>query len=96
MDGARELRIVRYNWCVLNRETIASKFRTQSNALQTLGVRRLSDFGSAARGEADASSDLDFLVEFEGLATFDQYMSLKELLEQLFERQIDLVTHRAL
>lgn len=51
-------------------------------------VRRLEVFGSAARADFDpASSDLDFLVEFEPLAPIDYaqaYFSLKEALEALF------------
>ena len=59
-----------------------------------LGVRRLGLFGSAARGEATESSDLDFLVEFEH-KSFDCYMGVKELLEDLFRRPIDLVIAEA-
>ena len=59
-------------------------------------VRRLDLFGSAARGDFDpASSDLDFLVEFEPIspaAYADAYFSLKESLEALFNRQVDLIT----
>ncbi len=58
--------------------------------LRTLGVRRLGLFGSAARGEATEASDLDFLVELDP-KTFDAYMDVKELLERLFDRRIDLV-----
>ncbi len=60
------------------------------------GVRRLDLFGSAARGDFDpACSDLDFLVEFEpkepgGYA--DAYFGLKESLERLFGRSVDLVS----
>jgi len=53
-------------------------------------------FGSGATGKARADSDLDFLVEYDGVATFDKYMGLKELLEREFETSIDLVTIRAL
>ena len=62
--------------------------------LHRLGVRRLGLFGSAARGEATEASDLDFLVEFER-KTFDAYMDVKELLERLFERRVDLVVAEA-
>lgn len=59
-------------------------------------VRRLDVFGSAARGSFDAaSSDFDFLVEFEVLppATYaDSYFSLKEELETLLGRGVDLIT----
>jgi predicted nucleotidyltransferase len=39
---------------------------------------------------------VDLLVEFEGQATFDQYMDLKFYLEQLLGCQVDLVTRQAL
>ena len=43
-----------------------------------------------ARDEASQTSDLDFLVEFQR-KSFDGYMDLKEFLEQLFGRRVDLV-----
>ncbi len=66
-----------------------------SPQLRELGVRSLSLFGSVARGEAQETSDLDMLVEFEGRATFSGYMDVKELLEQTLGRRVDLVTRRA-
>jgi predicted nucleotidyltransferase len=58
-------------------------------------VRRLDVFGSAARGDFDpASSDLDFLVEFEPLGWqgfSNRYFGLLHGLEDLFKRDIDLV-----
>ncbi|OGA62203.1 MAG: hypothetical protein A3G81_25630 [Betaproteobacteria bacterium RIFCSPLOWO2_12_FULL_65_14] len=63
-------------------------------------VRRLELFGSAARGEFDSStSDLDFLVEFLPLAPgqhADAYFGLKEELEALFARDVDLVMDSAI
>ena len=60
-----------------------------------LGVQRLEVFGSAARDDFDeARSDIDFLVEFgrqvqgSPLAT---WFALKEQLEALFARRVDLV-----
>ena len=64
--------------------------------LRRLGVKRLALFGSAARNEATGDSDLDFLVEFDGPATFNGYMDLKFLLEDPFARPVDLVTTKAL
>ena len=59
-------------------------------------VRRLEVFGSAARTDFDAaSSDLDFLVELDPIAPVayaQAYFSLKEALEALFHRPVDLVT----
>ncbi len=54
-------------------------------------VKSLGVFGSFVRGEATDNSDLDLLVEFQGDVTFDNYMDLKFLLEDLFKRKIDLV-----
>ena len=53
-------------------------------------------FGSVAGDRATTESDLDFLVEFEGEATFDRYMDLKFFLEDLFNMPVDLVTRRSL
>jgi uncharacterized protein len=63
-------------------------------------VKRLELFGSAATDRFDPlSSDLDFLVEFEDLGErgwFDAYFGLKESLERLFKRSVDLVMPRAI
>ena len=62
-------------------------------------VRRLELFGSAARHDFEPErSDLDFLVEFQPIdarLAFDTYFGLKEDLETLFGRTIDLVMSEA-
>ncbi|MDD2903313.1 MAG: nucleotidyltransferase family protein [Syntrophales bacterium] len=58
--------------------------------IKGFGVTRLGLFGSAVRGEATNTSDLDFVVEFEK-KTFDAYMNLKRFLEELFGCKVDLV-----
>lgn len=63
--------------------------------LHALGVRELALFGSHARGDARPDSDVDFLVEF-GEKSFDGYMELKELLEDLLGRKVDLVLKSAI
>ncbi len=63
------------------------------------GVKRLELFGSALREDFSSSSDLDFLVEFEPehpMSMFDRYFGLKEALEQLFQRPVDLVERTAI
>ncbi len=59
---------------------------------QRFGIKNLGVFGSAARNELRDDSDVDVLVEFEALPTFDKYMDLKFFLENLFARRVDLVT----
>ena len=64
------------------------------------GVERLDLFGSAATDGYDPEgSDLDFVVSFERRdppQLFDRYFGLKEDLEGLFGRGVDLVTEGAL
>ena len=74
-----------------SREDILSVIEQNQAALKKLGVRRLGLFGSCARGEATAESDLDFVVEFSD-KSFDAYMDLKSFLEDLFRSRVDLVT----
>ena len=56
------------------------------------GVLHLDLFGSYAKGSPRPDSDVDLLVTFEGEATFSGYMGLKEDLEALLGRSVDLVT----
>ena len=72
------------------RHSILKTLAEQREEIRKFGVRSLGLFGSAARGEATAASDLDFLVEFEN-PTFDTYMELLEYLEKLFGHPVDLV-----
>ncbi len=60
------------------------------------GVSRLALFGSTARDEANADSDVDVLVSFDGGATLRRYMGLNRYLEALFNRRVDLVTDKSL
>jgi predicted nucleotidyltransferase len=65
--------------------------------IHALGARRIGVFGSFARDEARADSDVDVFVEFEdGKRTYDNFFALHELLETLLERRVDLVTDKAL
>ena len=60
-------------------------------------VSRIGVFGSFARGEGRKESDVDVLVEFEeGFKTFDNFMDLKYYLEDIFSRNVDLITVNAL
>lgn len=60
-----------------------------------LGVRRLDVFGSAVGAAITSMSDVDILVEFDHSSLssrFDTYFALKEGLELILERPVDLVT----
>ena len=62
-------------------------------AIRSMGVRRLALFGSFARGENGAGSDVDLLVEFEPNAeTFRNLARLSSELEGALGRRVELVT----
>ncbi len=69
-----------------HRDVIATRF----------GAKHLALFGSAARDEMRPDSDIDVLVDFDGPATFESYFDLKDYLEKLLCRPVDLVTSRGL
>lgn len=77
-------------------EDLAQLLATHATTLQQLGGRSVRLFGSFARGEGRADSEVDLLVEFEDTPTFDRCMDLKFFLEALLSRRFDLVTHAAL
>ena len=69
----------------------------ESDIKRKFHLRRIGVFGSFARGQERAESDVDVLVEFEeGHVTFDNYADLKFYLEDLFGREVDLVTEDAI
>ena len=65
--------------------------------VERFDVARLTLFGSVARDQAEEDSDLDLLAEFTGAKSRSKaYFGLMFYLEDLLEREIDLVTEPAL
>ena len=60
------------------------------------GARKVRVFGSVARGDAGPASDIDLLVELEPGRSLLDHVGLKQDLEDLFKRKVDVVTERAL
>ncbi|MBF0289338.1 MAG: nucleotidyltransferase domain-containing protein [SAR324 cluster bacterium] len=66
---------------------------------KSLRVKRLDLFGSATGESFSSKSDVDVLVEFErykGGNLFDRYFDLKEKLQLLFNREVDVVVEKAI
>ena len=59
-------------------------------------IRSLAVFGSMARGEASAASDIDILVEFERPIGLSAFIALEASLAGLVGRRVDLVSRAAL
>ncbi len=60
------------------------------------GARNIRIFGSVARGEADAASDIDFLVELEAGRSLLDLGGLVMELQELLGRSVDVVTEKGL
>jgi predicted nucleotidyltransferase len=68
-----------------------------SEKLREFGVKEVGLFGSFVRDEQTRESDVDLLVRFEpGKKSFDNFMSLSTLLEDLLQRRVEIVTTEAL
>jgi hypothetical protein len=77
-------------------KTIESKIKHNRPILKKkFKVKEIGIFGSFARGESVKNSDVDILVEFSRKVGWD-YFDLKDFLENIFGRQVDLVTKKAL
>jgi len=79
------------------KETVISILQANQNQLKRFGVKRVGLFGSFVRGQQNADSDVDLLVEFEPTRkTFDNYVGLGQFLEVLLNRYVELVTPESL
>lgn len=73
------------------------RISAESARIRALGVRELALFGSFARGEQRSGSDVDLLVDFEeDRKTFDNFMGLVFLLEDVLGRKVQVVTRDSL
>jgi len=62
-------------------------------------VNRLFIFGSVLTNRFRKNSDIDLIVEFQGIDLYnyaDNYFDLKESLERLFNREVDLLEDKAI
>ena len=59
------------------------------------GGRKVRVFGSLARGESGVASDVDFLIELEPGRSLLNILAIKQDLEDLLQRNVDVVTESA-
>ena len=75
------------------KKDILSIIERHQDKIQSFGVKKLGLFGSFVRDEQNIGSDIDLLVEFEaGQKSFDNFMQLSFLLEELLRQPVELVT----
>ncbi|MEQ9236229.1 nucleotidyltransferase family protein [Coleofasciculus sp. E2-BRE-01] len=80
----------------MKRDKVLAILTAHREQLQNLGVKSLNLFGSVARDEADANSDVDFLVEFNRPGGLFQLLQVQYYLEDILGCAVDLGTQEAL
>ena len=81
----------------LTRDQAIERLLASEPEIRALGVQRLALFGSVARDEGRADSDVDILVEFlPGAKTYDRFLALSDLLEARLGHRVEVVTLEAL
>lgn len=79
------------------KEFIFQRIIEEREQLAFFGVKNIGLFGSFVRGDQTPSSDIDILVEFmPEKHSFDNFMEVAFLLEELLGRKVELVTPEAL
>ena len=77
----------------LDRESILEKLRAIKTELkEKYQVTRIGIFGSVARNEATAESDMDIVVEME--PNLLKRIGIKQELEELFGCEVDVIRYR--
>jgi uncharacterized protein len=80
------------------KENILELLKANKSKLAELGISDVGLFGSFVRNEQSKKSDIDLLIDFgKGQESFDNYMAVYDLLEQIFKNEkIELVTKNGL
>jgi uncharacterized protein len=82
----------------MKREEIIEKLKAREADLRAHGVLHAPLFGSVARDEQNAKSDIDILVDLDAaiVATMFDYAGLKDTVASLFEGSVDVIDREAL
>ena len=81
----------------MNRQELIERLKSEQASLQALGLKRLSLFGSAARGEATPLSDIDLAVTLDDAKGIDlfRFAAISDRLSLLLDANVDLVVEPA-
>lgn len=78
-------------------QTILDQIASHKDKLRKLGVTRVGVFGSAIRGDARKTSDIDLLVEYDSSKkTYRNFFGTATFMEELLGQPVDLVTPQSL
>ena len=78
---------------VVDKQDIIARLKENEAALKARGVAHAALFGSVARGDNRADSDIDIMIELDPAArvTMFDYVDIKDYIEALFPAPVDVV-----
>jgi predicted nucleotidyltransferase len=82
----------------MNRDDVLLTLKAAERSLRERGVAHAALFGSVARGEAGAESDIDILVDLdpEVVRTIYDYVGVKSFISEMFDGPVDVVDREGL
>lgn len=82
----------------MKRDAAIEDINQHANALKRMGATALYVFGSTARNEANASSDLDLFIDYDPTKTFSllELVGIKQFLEEKLAVEVDVTTRNSL
>jgi uncharacterized protein len=83
---------------MLTKKIVKDRIQQNKSKLTNLGIDLIGLFGSYAREEQREDSDIDIFISFkEGYETFNNFMDLSYLLEEIFKGvKVEIVTQNGL
>lgn len=81
----------------MDRDAVIARLKRNQPGLQAMGLKRLSLFGSTARGAATDASDVDLAVTLDEAAGIDlfRFAALTEHLRNLLGSRVDMIVEPA-
>lgn len=71
-------------------------YKTVTSILASHGAKKISIFGSYARGEADPGSDIDIIVEFSERKSLLDIVGIEQELSEALGMKVDLLTEKSI
>jgi hypothetical protein len=82
---------------VTSTNDVLEAINTRKSDIGKLGIVKVGLFGSFSRGDQNQESDVDLLIEFgKNKKNFKNYMDFIKLAENLFGREVEVVTPESL
>jgi hypothetical protein len=81
----------------MDRQTVIRRLKSNKDRLQALGLKRLSVFGSTARGDSRTQSDVDLAVVLDEDAGIDlfRFAAISEQVSRMLDMPVDMVIEPA-